>query len=273
MASGRALIAEINEWTGTSDQLAFWWLGQAGVAIRMAGKTAYIDPYLSPHPERQSPPILEPCEVTNADFVLSTHEHDDHLDLGALRGIAAASPGAIFIAPRPCREKLVGIGVAPARIVGLNDEETHTAGKLRITAIKAKHEAFDRTAEGIYPYLGYLLRSKEFCVYHSGDTLNYEGLLTRLQQFGVGVAFLPINGRDAARFRAGCLGNLTYQEAAELAGELRVQLAVPVHYDMFASNSEDPVKFLDYLGAKFPRIASWVGAAGQRVVVTRKGRA
>ena len=103
--------------------------------------------------------------------------------------------------------------------------------------------------------------------YFAGDTVNYEGLLTRLQEMGPDVVFLPINGRDAERYRRGCIGNLTYQEAVDLAGELAPRLAVPVHYDMFAANSEDPRKFVDYLEAKYPGVRSWVGEHGERVEV------
>ena len=110
-----------------------------------------------------------------------------------------------------------------------------------------------------------MIDTSDFCIYHAGDTVNYDGLLTRLQQFPLDVVFLPINGRDAGRFRRNCIGNLTYQEAVDLAGELRVRLAVPLHYDMFAANSEDPQKFADYLNAKWPGVRSWVGSVGETV--------
>jgi len=38
---------------------------------------------------------------------------------------------------------------------------------------------------------------------------------------------------------------------------------VPSHWDMFASNSEDPARFVDYLAAKFPGVPCWVGRAGE----------
>ena len=77
--------------------------------------------------------------------------------------------------------------------------------------------------------------------------------------------FLPINGRDAARFRRGCLGNMTYQEAVDLAGELKPRLIVSIHYDMFADNAEDPRNFVDYLNAKYPDVDCWVGTPGTMV--------
>jgi L-ascorbate metabolism protein UlaG (beta-lactamase superfamily) len=106
------------------------------------------------------------------------------------------------------------------------------------------------------------------CLYHSGDTLVYEGLLTTLRRWKLDAAFLPINGRDAERYLSGCIGNMTYQEAADLAGELEVGLAVPTHWDMFVHNSEDPAKFVDFLAAKYPRVRSWAGKAGERATIS-----
>ena len=90
-------------------------------------------------------------------------------------------------------------------------------------------------------------------LYHAGDTLRYEGLLPRLRAFGpLDAALLPINGRDGARYRRGCIGNMTFQESADLAGELRPRLVIPGHWDMFADNPGDPEAFADYLNAKYP---------------------
>ena len=152
-------------------------------------------------------------------------------------------------------------------MTGLNDGETYEQESLTITALKSKHESFDKTAKGEYPYLGYIIQSGNLCLYHSGDTLLYEGMLTYLQSFDFTVTFLPINGRDAARFRAGCLGNMTFQEAVDLAGELKPKLVVPIHYDMFAGNCEDPHNFEDYLNIKYPGVDCWIGQPGTMVEV------
>jgi L-ascorbate metabolism protein UlaG (beta-lactamase superfamily) len=66
-------------------------------------------------------------------------------------------------------------------------------------------------------------------------------MLKKLQDFGpIDAALLPINGRDGARYRRNCIGNMTFQEAADLAGELHPRLVIPGHWDMFADNPGDP---------------------------------
>ena len=44
---------------------------------------------------------------------------------------------------------------------------------------------------------------------------------------------------------------MTYQEAADLAGDVRPGTVIPGHWDMFADNSEDPGLFKDYIETKY----------------------
>ena len=49
----------------------------------------------------------------------------------------------------------------------------------------------------------------------------------------------------------GYIGNMTYQEAVDLAGEAGPEAVILGHFDMFAENSADPEEFADYLDAKY----------------------
>jgi len=269
--SGEALVRDIDAAQTDEGRAAFWWLGQHSFVLKLAGKVLYIDPYLQPGAARQTPPLFTPEQVTNADCVLCTHDHGDHIDPFALAGIFRASPEALFIAPRPHRRRMLEIGIPEARLRLLNDGEEISVDGISVTAVKAKHEFFHEQPDG-FPFLGYVICADGLCCYHSGDSLVYEGLLTTLRRWKLDAAFLPINGRDAQRYRTGCIGNMTYQEAVDLAGELEVGLAVPSHWDMFASNSEDPQKFVDYLAAKYPQVRAWVGEAGERVEISAPSR-
>ena len=94
----------------------------------------------------------------------------------------------------------------------------------------------------------------------------YEGLYGRLREFGkIDVMFLPINGRDGKRYRGNTIGNMTYQEAVDLAGTLKPGLVVPAHYEMFENNQEDPLLFADYISAKYPDVRYWIGGHGEIV--------
>ena len=94
-----------------------------------------------------------------------------------------------------------------------------TAG-VRVYPLPAAHYGLDQAA-GDYAYLGFVLDIEGIRVYHSGDTLIYPELMEYLKPLlPIDVALLPINGRHAFREAQGFIGNMTYQEAADLAGTL-----------------------------------------------------
>jgi hypothetical protein len=76
----------------------------------------------------------------------------------------------------------------------------------------------ERDEHGRVKALGYVLRFGDWSLYHSGDTLRYEGMAEKLRPFAVDVALLPINGRAPERRVA---GNLSGPEAAQLARHRR----------------------------------------------------
>lgn len=238
---------------------AFWWLGQASYIYKLGDTVILFDPYLAPSKSRQVPPLFAPEDAAPiANIVLCSHDHSDHIDPVAIRGLAAAT-AAVFVAPRAHDARLRQLGVAADRLHLLDDADTVTLHGVTITAVKAAHEFFHLTDAGLHPFLGYVITGAGRTLYHSGDTVWWEGLQARLRQWTYDAVFLPINGRDAERLARGCIGNMVYQEAADLAGGLDVALTVPMHYDMFAGNAEDPRKFVDYCAVKYPDRTLWVG--------------
>ena len=249
---------------------SFWWLGQHSFIVKIQGHVVYIDPFFAPWESRHTPPLLLPEEAELANLVLVTHGHGDHLCPESLAGMVTASPGATFVCPCTERERLTDEAHVPdAQIHCLTAYESLEYGALKVTAIRAKHETFDEHPEKGFPFLGYVVECGGCVLYHAGDTIMYDGLRADLAKWApFNVMFLPINGRDAQRYLSGCIGNFTFQEAVELAGEVGTRLAVPTHYDMFTGNQEDPDKFVSYLGAKYPGTPSWVGPAGKRVTLS-----
>jgi L-ascorbate metabolism protein UlaG (beta-lactamase superfamily) len=100
----------------------------------------------------------------------------------------------------------------------------------------------DWTPLGGYPYLGYLVRFGTHTIYHAGDCVPYEGLADRLRPYNVTVALLPISGRKPGR-----PGNFDIVEAAQLAEDIDARWLVPMHYDMFASDTADVNRFIDHM--------------------------
>ncbi|MDD6884651.1 MAG: MBL fold metallo-hydrolase [Eubacteriales bacterium] len=256
MPLGEALLEEIRNARPPQDCAALWWLGQMGYAVKIGGTAILIDGFLCPREDRLIPPAFDPEQADCFDAVLGTHDHDDHIDCWAWRRIARASDRTRFVGPAAHRERVCReTGIDPSRYVAMNEGARVQIGEISIEAVAAAHEFLDRDpATGWYPHLSYVLAGK---IFHGGDTLIYEGQREKLRRFGRFAAMiLPINGRDGARYRRNCIGNMTFQEAADLAGELRPMAAIPGHYDMFSGNLGDPEAFADYLDAKYPGMQS-----------------
>lgn len=251
------LITEITSSKIETGKYKFWWLGQQGWCVKTAEQTLYFDPYLSEREKRNIPPVCTPEELDNADFILCTHDHIDHLDRPALPGIMKVSKNARLIAPSAAISANEIEGVDKSRITSIDAEDSIDIDGLSVTAIKAQHEYFDKTEAG-YPYLQYIVKSGGITIYHAGDTLLYNGMIDRLQEFTIDIAFVPINGRDGIRYRRGCMGNMTWQEAADLCGEIKPKLVCPGHWEMFSDNSENPWLFADYCRAKYPEQKFWI---------------
>ncbi len=232
-------------------ELALCRLGQHSFIAKTGETLIAFDPYLTDRPNRLIPSPIAPEDFAGMSLILCSHDHSDHLDRPSLAAMAKASPDAVFLVPEAIRSSVTEI--PPERLRGMNDPQTLEFGGIRITAFASAHEFLDRTPEGLYPYLGYGVECGGVRIYHSGDCCRYEGLLPKLLKFRPDLVLLPINGRDAWRYTHDCIGCMTWQEAADLAGETGAEIAVPAHYDMFSGNTADPHPFAEYLKVKYPR--------------------
>lgn len=237
-----------------NDTVTLRWLGQMGLMITSAETTVCIDYFASPDAQRQTEVPIPAEALKGVDAFLGTHDHLDHIDHGAWKIWAKTLPDAKFLFPRMHLAPVLSDGVNAQNAIGMNEGESVTVGDMKIHAIAASHEFLDRDPEtGLYPYLQYIIETGGFRIHHAGDTVRYEGMQPKIRSFGkIDVQMLPINGRDARRYRGGCIGNMTWQEAADLAGEVVPGMVIPGHWDMFADNSADPEAFADYLDAKYP---------------------
>jgi len=271
--SGAALVRDINTYDSKPGRFALWWLGQHSFIAKCGGTVLYLDPFLTAMPGRTVPPLVDPAEVTNADVICGSHDHADHIDRPVWPALASASPGALFIVPDLLRERLAHeLPLAASRLVGLDEGRSVEIAGVRITAVASAHEFFDRCpSTGRYPYLGFVFEGNGCCWYHAGDTVWYDGLQAKLSRWRLDAMLLPINGRDAVRLRQGIIGNMTYQEAADLAGPLDPGLVIPTHYDMFVGNPGDPEAFQDYMAVKYPHVRTHVCRYGQRLEILSQG--
>jgi L-ascorbate metabolism protein UlaG (beta-lactamase superfamily) len=206
-------------------------------------------------------------------LVFGSHDHDDHIDRQAWPAIAKAASGAKFVVPDLLREAIVrDLGLPEHRVLGMDEGISVREMGITITAVPAAHEDLDEDpATGRHPYLGYILCGNGFRLYHAGDTCPYEGMQAKLRREPLDLALLPINGRDARRLAAGCIGNMTYQEAGDLAAAIGPGLTIPTHFEMFADNSEAPQRFVDYLRVNYPHLKTCIPRHGVRLLAGKRG--
>ena len=277
MKRGLPLLAEIEQ--TVSPTPALWWLGHCGFVIKFDKTVVYIDPYLSDSQaerfrragyshERLMLPPLDPRWIRHADLVLCTHAHGAHLDWGTAAPLLEASKQAKIVLPKSAIGRANALGVDYLRMISIDAdlrvEYTKNGDALEVIAVASAHEQLDWSESGGYPYLGYLIRSGEFTLYHAGDCVPYKGLVDKLKPWNITAALLPINGRDPVR---GMPGNFTIEEAADLAEAIGARWLVPMHYGMFAINNGDIGRFVDHMLGFRPSQRFKVFECGERWVI------
>jgi len=269
------MYREIEDTKVPYGMLAVWSLGQASFIVKGGSTVVYVDPFALSDEEverryslkRLYPSPMRPEQIVNADCCLITHEHADHLDPDTIRAMAAASGKTRFVAPNCCLEEMRQCGVSAERLYRAETDKAVIEDEgFFVKPIPAAHEGLDLDDEDFYRYVGYVVRLNGVTWYHAGDTVIYDGLVERLAEERVDLALLPINGRDAFRTGRGIIGNMDYREAAELAHRAGFGLTVPMHYDLFAGNTERPGYFVDYVYDNFPTLRTHVMARGERFV-------
>lgn len=245
-------LADVRRAPAGGDALHIWWLGQSGFLLQWQGQHLLFDPYLSdsltakyagtdkPH-TRMTARVIAPERLDFVDVVTSSHNHTDHLDGETLGPLRAVNPDLRLVIPEANRAFVAErLGCDPSWPLGLDDGSSQQVGPFRFHGIAAAHESLETDDAGRHKFLGYVAVLGPWTVYHSGDTVRYDGLAQRLVPFGVDVAILPINGSRPERRVA---GNLNGAEAAQLAKDIGAGLAIPCHYEMFTFNTAPPDGF------------------------------
>ncbi len=249
-----AFLADIARTRGDRNRFRVWWLGQSGFLVQWCGEHLLFDPYLSdsltrkyaatdkPH-VRITARVVAPERLNFLNLVTSSHNHTDHLDAETLQPLLRENQGLKLLCPAAntafVQERLA---VGAASLQPINDGQTTTVGRFKITAVPSAHEELDRDEAGQFRYLGYVAEFGPWSIYHSGDTIRYPGMAERLGKWKLDLMLLPINGRNPARRVA---GNLDGAEAAALAKDVGARLVIPCHYDMFQFNTADPATFVN----------------------------
>ncbi|MBN3035959.1 MAG: MBL fold metallo-hydrolase [Bacteroidales bacterium] len=196
------------------------WLGQAAVRIDAPDKRIYIDPYMI-------------TEEDQADYVLITHPHFDHLSVGDIRKVSG--PGTQFIAAEGCRAKLLDAGFVNLMLVNPGDELILNGIIIRAVP------AYNLVKTNYHPrekrWVGYLITIGDETIYHAGDTER----IPEMKTFTCDVALLPLGQTYTMN---------SVEEAAEAALDVQARVVIPIHYGLYEGTEEDSHLFARLLQGK-----------------------
>jgi len=249
---GEAFLADVRDAANSQDDLHIWWLGQSGFLVQWRGSHLLFDPYLSdslsrkyaatdkPH-TRMTGLLISPDALDFIDLTTSSHNHTDHLDGETLTALIHANPKMELLVPSAnCTFAAERLDMDPDQLETIDAGQSIALGPFELHAVPAAHEDLAKDDLGRHQFVGYVAKLGPWTVYHSGDTIPYDGMEEILRQWKIDVALLPINGRRPERQVA---GNLWGREAANLAKAIGVRMVIPCHYDMFEFNTETPEEF------------------------------
>jgi L-ascorbate metabolism protein UlaG (beta-lactamase superfamily) len=185
-------------------------IGHSTLLIETQGKRILTDPYFSTHGapayKRLAPPAMTRQELANADIVLVSHAHFDHIDRSFLRSLPATTP---VLAPRLSLARfLIGPG-----LVKVENWQRQGFGEIAITAVPAVHPAVTN---------GYVIESEGLTVYFAADTYFRPFMKTLHERFHIDVALMPVT-----TFRIPM--TMGEREAVQAMQVLQPRVVIPIH--------------------------------------------
>ncbi|HSG67938.1 MAG TPA: MBL fold metallo-hydrolase [Bacteroidales bacterium] len=193
------------------------WYGQAAVKIDNNGQTIIIDPFHIPSEEE-------------ADIVLITHSHGDHLSPEDISMVATEKTK--FVCPEDCREALTAAGYNNISTVKPGDEITIDG--LKILAVPM----YNIVKTNFHPkennWTGFILDIDGVKIYHAGDTER----IPEMKDVVCDIVMLPLG-------QTYTMNNV--EEAAQAAIDTGAKVAIPIHFGLYEGTQDDALKFKELL--------------------------
>jgi len=254
-------MREIREYRVPRGAVGIWFLGQNSFVFKSPeGTLVSTDLYLTNSCVQVAPPgmdfnrkvpVLIPPEEVDVDIYCCTHSHRDHADpetIGRLRHRDTTH----FVGPHPVCDIYRRAQIEAGRIVpAWPDCEL----ELRDVTIRGTFSL--PTDDTDLNHMGYVFQFGHGPrIYMTGDTAESE--------------LLASAGRHQPRLMITCINggfkNLSHDQAAMLAGQIKPRAAIPCHYDMFPDNGADPEQFRAALRLRAPEVGYLEPKHGEAVV-------
>jgi L-ascorbate metabolism protein UlaG (beta-lactamase superfamily) len=241
---------------GLSAVTVAWW-GHATATVTDSGVAVLTDPFLGRrlgHLRRRRG-VPPPLTARDADVVVISHLHMDHLHLPSLAAIAPTVP---VVVPRGAPSAVRGLRrLAGRELVEVEPGDCVRVGAVSIRAVPALHDG--RRWPGSrrqIPALGYVIEGRTR-TYFAGDTDFYPDMPAAVGTCDI--ALLPVGGWGPGLGP----GHFDPHRAAAALALLGARIAVPVHFGTLWPIGLDRVRPDEFLlpGRRFAELA------GQRAPV------
>ena len=198
------------------NKLSITWCGHAGFKIIYGNMKVYIDPYkLSKSYEK----------ISDADIVLITHNHFDHLSIEDLKNII--NERTVIVSAQECLSQLKSLKVKES--IGIDPHNSVKVDDLRIETIPAYNIDKDFHPKNDKK-IGFIVEFGNDRLYHTGDT----DIIPEMKDTNPTIVLIPVSGTYV----------MTAEEASRAVNELiNPKIAIPMHYGTIVGNKEDAIRF------------------------------
>jgi len=226
-----------------------FWLGHSAVKlVSPKGNIIYIDPFLTHNPSTPE----EFKTVAEADYVLLTHGHEDHV--GDTIEIAK-STGAKVVAIVELIGILTNEGLPEGQAVAFNKGGSVHFDDFSVTMVSANHSSSYKGQYAGDPAGLVVSFENDICVYHMGDTNIFTDLKLYGELYEPTLVFAPIGDH----FTMGP------EEAAYAVEMIDPEVAVPIHYSTWPIIDCDPNIFKEVL-TEFSDIDVIIPSIGENIL-------
>ncbi|WP_323192384.1 MBL fold metallo-hydrolase [Halostella sp. PRR32] len=245
------------------ESVAVWYLGCNGFVLKGAdGTTIYVDPYVGtgdpPRTVRMVPVPFDPEDVDEADALLVTHEHTDHVH-GPSQAPILENTGATLHGPDDSldvafedEEWPETYGVSDDQFNEVAEGDSFEVGEFTV------HVEVANDPDATHP-VSYVFEHDSGTVFHGGDTKPTDEFARIGDKYDIDLGILAF----------GSVGNIPDKEtgepsrtkwyndenqAIEAAAALQFDRFLPSHWDMWKGLTADPKVLHDHSRSfEYPR--------------------